>query len=117
MGANDCGSKYVSLATFTTSYKTMLDKVKVLCPDAELFLCTLPPSGLYTAEDRVLYNNVIRDYAQTYEIAILDLETIYTQSEYTSYVVDSCHPNKAGMAIFANQIITDMLKSHEVVYE
>lgn len=110
MGANDCASANVSLDTFTSSYKLMLDKIQKLCPDSEIYLLTLPSCGLYTDNNKVLYNEVIRNCAKTYEVGLVELADTYSKETYVNYVVDSVHPNKAGMAKIAEDVIKGMLK-------
>ncbi len=110
MGANDCGSSNVSLGTFQSSYKTMLDKIITLCPDSEIYLLTLPTTGLYKEADRLQYNAVIKSYAESYELGLVDLGDLYTTTSYKDYVVDSCHPNNAGMIAISNAIVEELLK-------
>ncbi len=109
MGANDCGSIYVNKTTFDASYKIMLDKIAILCPDAEIILCTLAPSGLYSADAREEYNVIIRKYATDYSLKVINFESMYSQSEYTSYVCDSIHPNRNGMNAYAKKALEDLL--------
>ena len=110
MGANDCGSSNVSLSAFQSSYKVMLDKIQTLCPESEIYLITLPSSGLYTEQDRIKYNAVIESYAASYELPLIDLGNLYTTTSYKDYVVDSCHPNNAGMIEISNAIVEELLK-------
>lgn len=111
MGANDCGSSNVSLQTFTSSYKVMLDKIQTICPESEIYLITLPASGLYTEDNRIKYNEVIESYAQSYNLPLIDLADLYTTTTYKEYVVDSAHPNNAGMIRIADKIIDELLKN------
>ena len=110
MGANDCGSSNVSLSSFQTSYQTMLDKIIVMCPEAEIYLMTLPTTGLYKEADRVKYNEVIKSYAESYNLPLIDLSDLYTTTSYKEHVVDSCHPNNKGMIAISNAIIEELLK-------
>ncbi len=110
MGANDCGSSNVSLSSFQTSYKTMLDKIMILCPESEIYLMTLPSTGLYSEADRIAYNTVIRNYAKIYELPLIDLANLYTTTSYKDHVVDSCHPNNAGMIAISKAIVDELLK-------
>ena len=111
MGANDCGSKYVSLDTFTSSYKMMLDMIQDLCPNSEIYLMNLPSCALYTDSERIKYNNVIKKYADEYQLTLLNISSVFTQSTYKSYVVDSVHPNNAGMEKIGNLVIRLLLNS------
>lgn len=110
MGANDCGSSNVSLSTFKDSYKIMLDKIKVLCPDSEIYLINLQTSGLYELDEQEKYNAVIGEYAEQYNLPLVDISNLYTKDTYKDYVVDSCHPNKAGMIAMSDLIISEMLE-------
>lgn len=110
MGANDCGSSNVSLSTFEDSYKIMLDKIKVLCPDSEIYLINLQTSGLYELDEQEKYNAVIGEYAEQYNLPLVDISNLYTKDTYKDYVVDSCHPNKAGMIAMSDLIISEMLE-------
>ena len=110
MGANDCGSSNVSLSSFQTSYQTMLDKIIVMCPEAEIYLMTLPTTGLYKEADRIKYNAVIKSYAESYNLPLVDLSNLYTTTSYKEHVVDSCHPNNKGMIAISNAIIEELLK-------
>ena len=114
MGANDCASASVSLTNFESSYKLMLDKIEVMCPNSEVYLLTLPSSGLYKDSEKVKYNNVIMECAKEYELNLIDLSNTYTIDTYKNYVVDSCHPNKAGMSIIARDIINGILKKEGI---
>ena len=48
--------------------------------------------------------------AEEYKLNLIDLSSTYTIDTYKNYVVDSCHPNKAGMTIIARDIINGILK-------
>lgn len=114
MGANDCASRYVELSTFDSSFKIMIDKIKALCPDSEIYLCLLPYSKMYDASARNQYNAVIEKYANTYGCKLIDLGNAY--SDPSSYLVDSGHPNKTGMELLGKACVTDMLASIDVTY-
>ena len=106
MGSNDCASPYVSDNDFTKAYKVMLDKVQKLCPDAEIVLCTLPKSNLYTEENRIKYNEIIEDYAKEYNLKLINLKNV----DITNHLVDSAHPKKSGMTVVADRVVKDLLK-------
>ena len=106
MGSNDCASKYVTIDDFSSGYKETITKTMILCPDAEIILCTLPISKLYTEENRVAYNEVILEYANKYELKVCDLGSI----DISNDLVDSAHPKTSGMKIVANKIVEELLK-------
>ena len=109
MGANDCGSKF-AINTFDSAYKLMLDKIKVLCPNTEIYLMTLPSTGLYEDSAKEEFSEVIRKYAKEYNYGLIDIAALYTKSEYKNYVLDSAHPNLEGMTMFAETAVKAMLE-------
>ena len=116
MGSNDCGSQYVKLETFKSSYKVMLDKIQVLCPNSEIYIMTLPPSKLYTESDRVEYNKVIREYATQYNLPLVEMNDTYNGDNCSNYLVDSAHQNLAGMTKLAEAVVKGLLESEGIAY-
>ncbi len=110
MGANDCGSQYVSLQSFTTMYKVMIEKIQKLCPDSEIFIMTLPPSKLYKESDRIEYNKVIVNYAEEFKLPLVNMDNTYNGEDCSKYLVDSAHQNYAGMTKIANCLMMELLK-------
>ena len=117
MGANDCGSANVKLETFKNSYKVMIEKVQALCPNAELYIMTLPTLGMYEDDQKELYNEVIREYVEEYKLNLVELTHIYTKETYSNYSLDAGHPNKAGMIKISDTVIEAMLASKGIVKE
>lgn len=104
MGSNDCVS--ISVQNFRTQYKVMLDKLKKLCPNAEIILCTLPTSNLYKEANKELFNEVITDYANSYNLKLVNLG----DTDITNDLVDSAHPKRSGHTLIANKIISELFK-------
>lgn len=115
MGTNDCASQFVNINTFKSSYKVMLDKIKSLCPNAEIYIANIVASGLVKETERTKYNDIISEYAKEYNYPLIDLTDLFTVENYKQYVVDSCHPNKSGMDMMAREITKQMLKHNGVV--
>ena len=104
MGNNDCASKYVQHSTFDSSYKTMMDKIKKLCPNAEIVIMTLPPAGSFFNEsDRILYNQTIIKYANEYNCKLVELTKEFEKC-------DSIHPKKKGMDTIFEQVYSALIK-------
>ena len=97
MGANDCGSQYVQLSTFKSSYKVMLEKIQALCPEAEIICLTLPKAKMYTDANRADYSKVIMDTAAEYNCKVINLENSWDPNNFDNLLCDSIHPKKAGM--------------------
>ena len=106
MGSNDCASQYVSLEQFDSGYKLMIERLQSICPESKIYLMTLAQNKLYTDENRVLYNEVILKYANEFNLDVIDL----SNTNLKPYLVDSAHPSKDGMVIFANAVIEELRK-------
>ena len=107
MGANDAGSPYITLSQFNTAYGIMINNIKSASPNSEIILCTLPSITLYTEADQISYNNAIKQHATVNGLKVLDFAKAFTRAESTTYLVDSAHPNKAGMIKIAETAIAD----------
>ncbi len=106
MGTNDCGSQYVTHDAFDSSYKVMLDKIKVLCPNTEIILCTLPVTGsFYSETDRTTYNATITKYATEYSLEVIDFASV----DVSGSLLDAVHPNAAGHVLLAEKVIEKLL--------
>ncbi len=101
MGSNDAPSKYITLAEFDLAYKTMIDNIRLKAPNAEIYVCTLPPVSLYSTQEQEDYNSVILKYAGLMDLEVINLAEAFTLAEAKAYLLDSVHPNKAGMDRFA----------------
>lgn len=107
MGANDAPSKWITTSQFDIAYGNMLANIKERSPNSEIIICTLPSLPLFTAEEQADYNAIIRKHANNNGLTILDFEKAFTRAESSNYLVDSAHPNKAGMEILADVAIND----------
>lgn len=110
MGANDCNSRYVTLDTFTEDYEVMMNKIKKLCPDSEIFLMTLPEAPFFTTQNRIDYNKVIVNNAEKFSCHLLSLDECYAGGTSSQYLCDSIHPNYKGMTSIANALYNQMKK-------
>lgn len=109
IGANDCASKYVDYSEFYRGYKMMLDHLQILCPESELVLCTLPTSPFYSDSERTKFNNGIREYAETYDLKLVEIEGV----SLAGHLVDSAHPNTSGMTLVAEAVVQGLLEENE----
>lgn len=106
MGSNDCASAYVSLDSFQSAYKIMITKIKKICPNSEIIVCTLPTTVFYSKQNQTDYNRVITECA-----AENNLKTIYLDEiDISNYLVDSAHPLKSGMTLIADKVVEYLLK-------
>jgi len=109
IGANDCASKYVDYSEFYRGYKMMLDHLQILCPESELVLCTLPTSPFYSDSERTKFNNGIREYAETYDLKLVEIEGV----SLAGHLVDTAHPNTSGMTLVAEAVVQGLLEENE----
>ena len=106
MGSNDCASQYVSAYDFKRDYPTMIKNLQELCPNSEIILCTLATSPFYSTSSQDEFNDIIKMYAEEYKLKCLDL----SGANLAGKLVDSAHPNTAGMTEFANEVIEKLLE-------
>lgn len=103
MGSNDAHAKY---ETFAASYRTMLTKLKALCPNSEIVLLELLHSNLYTDETKDSYNASINSLALEFDCKVIKSGT----ETLVPYLIDSAHPYTAGMTMIANKIVSELTK-------
>lgn len=108
MGANDAASPYINANDFDEAYGKMLANIKQIAPDAEIILCTLPALKLYTEENQAAFNDVIKKYATAHGCTLIDLDSAFTRSNVSNYLVDSAHPNFTGMTRIAEVAIESL---------
>lgn len=107
MGSNDCNDRSgVTASEFEKQYREMLDKLNDLCNGAELILCTLPKSNLYSQNRQTEFNGIINNIAKDYSLKIINLDKV----DLVPHLIDSAHPGTSGMTEIANQIVKDLLK-------
>lgn len=106
MGSNDCASAYIGVDSFQSSYKIMMEKIKRLCPNSEIIVCTLPTTTFYNKQDQASYNQVILECATENNLRIIHLDEI----DISTHLVDSAHPLKLGMTLIANKVVESLLK-------
>lgn len=118
MGSNDCASDSVSLERFDSSYKLMLEKIKKMCPNAEIYVMTLPESIMYRnkTQNHIEYNKVIRKHITSFNLKLIEIEEMYGTTGCDKYLIDSAHPNLAGMNLFAQTVIKEMLACKGIKY-
>lgn len=110
MGANDAGSIYITKDQFDDAYGKMIKNLKEMSPESEIIVCTLPSIKLYSEQDQVDYNDIIKKYATNNSLKVIDYTQAFTRNESEQFLVDSAHPNKAGMNKLAEVAIKDFGK-------
>ena len=106
MGSNDCASSGITANGFDKDYSTMIENLKILCPNSEIILMTLLTSPFYDVEDQKEYNDIIISKAEEFDLEVLDL----SKASLAGHLVDSAHPAYSGMQVFANKVIEELNK-------
>lgn len=117
MGNNDCAGNVnypesYNATTFENAYRTQLEKIKALCPNTKIIVCTMAQSKLFVQETRDQYNEIIRSLANEFDCQIIELEDVDLREPINDVplIVDSGHPSMLGMQLLTKQIISEMLK-------
>jgi len=105
MGSNDGAAKYEK-GIFKTYYKTMIEKLKVLCPDSEIILMELAISKLYTNTIKDNYNSAINELATEFGCKVIPTGTF----DLSVHLLDSAHPYTSGMTAMADVIVNELTK-------
>lgn len=115
LGTNDNVNGYVN--EFKPAYEKALKEITKLYPDAYVFLCTMGYSAYtkyyYTEQNRLDFNDQIRDLAEQYHCGVIEFAEIQTKETYNTVLGDALHPNAVGMEKYAEkaiQEITDYFK-------
>ncbi len=103
------------ISVFSEAYEIMIQKMRVLYPNAAIYCCTLPPRCCYVEGDSGLavneigvqvtaYNAQIQAVAQAYGAHVIDLFQFsgINWSNLDLFLSDGIHPNAAGATLIAN---------------
>lgn len=128
IGTNDNASG-ISAQEFKTSYATMLQKIHKKYPSAYVFCINLGYSnyhinmpenhGKYSEETRVAYNEAIEQVCKENLAVLIDLASIQTVDNYSSFLGDNLHPSYEGMRKISSLVfstITDYFNSGKELY-
>ena len=106
MGSNDCASSGITASGFDKDYSTMIENLKLLCPNSEIILMTLLTSPFYDIDDQKEYNDIIISKGEEFGLKVLDL----SKASLAGHLVDSAHPAYSGMQVFANKVVEELNK-------
>lgn len=107
IGVNDAASPYITLNQFDSAYGQMINNIQTLYPNSEIIVCKLPSLPMDKNENYISYNQVITKYANMHSLTLINFDELFPSNEVNDYLVDSAHPNKAGMDRLAEIIIRD----------
>lgn len=105
MGSNDASAKFTE-KQFGDAYRQMIENIQTLAPNTQIILITLAESNLYDNETRLLYNRIIKDVAEEYELEVIDIEDASIKDK----LIDSAHPHYEGMKYMADSILSKIEK-------
>lgn len=107
------GQNYIGDTTlFGQAYATMVHKVQVRYPDADIYVCSmLPwPKGLNSGADLEAYNDMVKKIADEFGVTYVDF---YNNADLPADVFyDTVHPTKAGFAEMANCMIETLIEKY-----
>ena len=106
MGSNDAASSSISESMFRSQYKVMIDKLQLLCPEAEIILMELPLSKLYSNTRQESFNKIINDYALDYNLKVIKSSKV----DLKPYLLDSAHPYTSGMTAVSECVVGELVK-------
>jgi len=109
MGTNDF-SHGVSVTSFTTAYKLMLDRLYYFYDDVEIYLCLHPYNkyGDKVVQIRLDYNEAIKKIANEYHLTYFDLTEVITKDNVQTMMCYNPHPSALGMKTMADYIYSKM---------
>jgi len=110
----------VSVTTFKAGYEKILSKINKLYPNAYVFCVmhpynklhivnTNPSFAKYSDTTRQNYNTAMRDLAEKYQYAIVNLEEVQTPENCVSLGNDNLHPNQEGHDAWYSQFYKDFV--------
>lgn len=114
IGTNDC-SYSVSNDEFEKAYLSMINQVKEISPNTEIYLCTLIAENKSVSMRNRLegYNEIIRNIGLNNNCKIIELAKIINYTNASIYLGDPVHPNKLGMQQMANEVIRVIKEDYE----
>ncbi len=124
LGIND-NAGGASAETYEANYRTMLDRVKEVYPNAFIFITNFSYShyhirmashASYSEDTRLAYNDILDKLASEYQVGLVHLSDCWeagvspTQGDAGSlgYLGDNLHPSKKGMEVWAKQFEKDI---------
>ena len=109
MGNNDAASIYISEKEFDEAYGKMLKNIKTMAPNSEIIILNLPSIKLFDEAKQNTFNQMIEKHANNNELQIIKLSEVFDRSTVSNYLMDSAHPNRAGMNLIANKVLDNLM--------
>ena len=105
MGTNDL-THNISLTKFTTMYKQMIENIKKMYDDVDIFVLNMPFNkyAMSFNEPREKMNESIKAIAEEYGLFYIDLVGLIDFNGAYEYMYAGAHPNAAGMEIIGKEV-------------
>lgn len=105
MGTNDL-THNISLTKFTTMYKQMIENIKKMYDDVDIFVLNMPFNkyAMSFNEPREKMNESIKAIAEEYRLFYIDLVGLIDFNGAYEYMYAGAHPNAAGMEIIGKEV-------------
>lgn len=109
LGTNDF-SHSVNTATFTSMYKQMLDNIRYLYDDVEIYILNFPYNtyGDSAKKYRLEYNTALIGIAEEYNVNLISISDIFDIYNSGTMIYAGAHPSKAGQAKIAETVYNKM---------
>lgn len=105
MGTNDL-THGITLSKFTTMYKEMIENIKKMYDDVDIFVLTMPSNkyAISFNEPREKMNKAITDIATEYGLFLIDLVELINFDNAYDCMYAGAHPNALGMEIIGKEV-------------
>lgn len=105
MGTNDL-THNIQVSRFTNMYKEMIENIKKLYDDVDIFVLTMPSNkyAMSFNEPREKMNKAITDIALEYNLFLVDLVELINFDNAFEYMYAGAHPNANGMEVIGKEV-------------
>lgn len=105
MGTNDL-THNIQVSKFTNMYKEMIENIKKLYDDVDIFVLTMPSNkyAISFNEPREKMNKAIADIAAEYDLFLIDLVDLINFDNAFEYMYAGAHPNASGMEVIGKEV-------------
>ena len=104
LGTNDNVNNH-SNDNFKKAITTIVEYIQKMSSDTQIYIANLGYTAYtgyyYTENDRISYNNIIKDIVNAYGLGLIDLAEAITTKNYSKYLGDNLHYNAEGAARLA----------------
>lgn len=115
LGINDC-KRDITTKNFKEGYITMIERMKEAFVGVDIVICTLNACSFsyqqcYALRDE--YNNALREIAQEFNLSLVELDKVITETNKATYMANMLHPNRAGMDEIALEVVKVLKENYK----